>query len=572
MNFLNKKSNIFLASLAVLGSCQTNHSSEENSAPNIILIMADDVAPEHFGCYGGKLPTPNIDELASQGMVFNRAYAVSAACTPSRYSVMTGQFPGRSMGEEFRLADPPGEPYQISWNTPIVEENITLHEVLNEAGYFTGYVGKFHIGDLDFDNPARNPEIPVFEPGLDPDSPECETLLKRHQSAMIQRVKELTGADFAGSIQWENPETLPIPETRHHNLEWFTQGVYEFLEETNQSTPFFLHLNTTAYHGPNHHTSLLADPHYTPGGKMQDPYRFHPPRSTIFDRLLEMGLDTSTNVPDHIRHYNTGILYLDDQIGAITEMLREIHKIENTLIIVTADHAIEPGKSTCYERGVRVPFVAFWADRIEPGSVSNEMIQFTDFLPGFASLAKTNLPQDLQFDGTDFSPALFNQDLERKYIYFEEGYTRAVSSKKYKYIAMRFPGFVMDSLEKGKSNVITHFGSRIQAHGLIASRYHEGYFSADQLYDLENDPWEQNNLAARPEYQPVLEEMKSALNGFLTGLDPDFRLEDTSFVSNPVYIMKVKNTLETGLSAISWWNRKLDYPPDYYPVAREYSK
>lgn len=569
MNLPTKQTSILLTSVAFLGSCHTNPVRETPASPNIILIMADDVAPEHFGCYGGQLPTPNIDEIASKGMVFNRAYAASAACTPSRYSVMTGQFPGRCASEEFTSSDLPGEPYKISWNTPVVEENTTLHEVLNEADYFTGYVGKFHIGDLDFDNPKQNPDIPVFEKGIDPNSPECEKLLKKHQSAMIKRVKELTGADFAASIQWENPETLPIPETQYHNLEWLTQGVYEFLQETTEGQPFFLHLNTTAYHGPNHHNSLLADPHYTPGGKMENPYRYHPPRSRIFDRLLDMGIDTGSSVPDHIRHYNTGILYLDDQIGAITNMLRESNKMDNTLIIITADHAIEPGKSTCYERGVRVPFIAFWADRIEPGSVSNEMIHFTDFLPTFANLANTSLPENLQYDGTDFSPVLFNQSLDREFIYFEEGYTRAISNEKYKYIAMRFPGFVIDSLDNGKSEVITHFGPGIQAHGLIASRYHEGYFSSDQLYDLEKDPWEQNNLAALPEYKQVLDEMKLALNEILSGLDPDFNLEDTSYINKPAYIGQVKNTLETGLSAISWWNRKLDYPPDYYPVARE---
>jgi arylsulfatase A-like enzyme len=423
---------------------------------------------------------------------------------------------------------------------------------MNMAGYFTGYVGKFHIGDLNFDHPGSNPEIPVFEPGLDPDSPETQEKLKKHQYIVKERVRELTEADFAASVQWENPETLPIPETRHHNLEWFTQGVYEFIQEVPQNESWFLHLNTTAYHGPNHHTSLLADPVYTPGGKLDDPYRFHPPRSSIFDRLIEMGIDTGNVVPDHIRHYNTGILYLDDQVGAVMKILRESDQLENTLVILTADHAIEPGKSTCYERGVRVPFIAFWANNIPEKSYSDELIQFTDFLPTFASLGGVQPDPDLKLDGTDISPVFNGQSLEREYLYFEEGYTRAVRNKKFKYIAMRFPEFVLDSIRKGKSEVITHFGPRIQAHGLIASKNHEGYFAADQLYDLENDPWEQNNLAALPEYKTILKQMKNALSEYLAGLDPDFPLADTSFVSDLAYLEKVRNTMNTDLSAIPW--------------------
>ncbi|MGC9343892.1 MAG: sulfatase family protein, partial [Bacteroidales bacterium] len=522
----------FLAGTIALGSCTTKDKDKNaETRPNIILIMADDVAPEHFSCLGGVIPTPNIDRLAAEGMIFNRAYAPSAACTPSRYSIITGQYPGRCQADTFTGSISPGEPYKIAWNTPIIENNLTIHEILSDAGYFTGYVGKFHIGSLEFDRPEHNSDIPKINPEADPNDPKTDSLLKVYQSVIENRVQQLTGCSFTASIQWENPEQMPIKAIRHHNLEWLTEGVAEFLENIDETKPFYLHFNTTALHGPNHFYDLHEPARFTPEGILENPYKYHPPRNTIFQRLIDLGRDTGVNVPDHIKHYDAGIIYLDDQVGAIMKMIAEKGMKENTLVILTADHAIEPGKSTCYERGLRVPFIVSWPAKIKSGSQTNELVQFTDFLPTFTSIGGINLPDEAKIDGEDFSPLLFgNRSLERQYIFSEEGYTRSVTGKKYKYIAMRFPGDVIENIENGDAGIITHFGDQFQAHGLIASKYHEGYFDADQLYNLEDDPWEQKNLAYDPEYAEVLEEMKQKMNEFTSTFDYPFPLENDNFM------------------------------------------
>lgn len=553
---------IGLAGLAVLCSCGNKDIQEQTkNRPNIILIMADDVTPEHFSCLGGDIPTPNIDRLAAGGMIFNRAYAPSAACTPSRYSIMTGQYPGRCQAKSFLGSIQEGEPYKIAWNTPITEDNFTLHEVLTRAGYFTGYVGKFHIGDLDFNKPEANPHIPYIDPESNPEDPVSDSLLKIHQSVIENRVKELTGCSYTAAIQWENPEQLPIKAISNHNLEWLTSGAAEFLAKRDTTLPFFLHFNTTALHGPNHFYDLHKPAKYTPEGILKEPYLYHPPRKTIFERLIALGKDTSNNVPDYIRHYDAGILYLDDQVGAILNMLEEKGIGENTIVILTADHAIEPGKSTCYERGLRVPFIVSWPSGIKAGSECNELIQFTDFLPTFAKIAGANIDTSVT-DGISFLPLLKGEESHpRSWLYSEEGYTRAVTGEKFKFIAMRFPEDVLERLQQGNVEIITHFGDQFQAHGLIASKYHDGYFDADQLYDLENDPWEQVNLAYLPEYKNTLDSLRSILTDFCSSYNHPYPIDNDGYMQTEGYRKAVRTTKNKGTDEIKWWDRELIYPP-----------
>ncbi len=204
------RTTILAASVILLSACHSNRNGKSSAdrdkeRPNILLIMTDDVSFDHLSCYSGKLPTPHIENLAREGMLFYQAYATSAACTPSRYSILTGQYAGRSQSPDFREHFPADEPYAIAWNTPLTEGNLTLHEVMHKAGYYTGFVGKFHVGSLDFDKPSVNPDLPYINPDLSPDSREADSLLALYEQVISARVKELTGADFAGAIQWANP-------------------------------------------------------------------------------------------------------------------------------------------------------------------------------------------------------------------------------------------------------------------------------------------------------------------------------------------------------------------------------
>jgi len=538
-----------------------NDSTKENQKPNIVLIMTDDVGLEHWSCYGGSIPTPNIDKLAAQGMLFTNAYAASAACTPSRYSINTGKFPGKCESEEFISENPKNEPYNITWNTPITENDLTINKVLSKAGYYTGFVGKFHIGSLHFTKEKMFPEIPE---NTNPDSKEADSLLTIYQSLISKEIKRLTGADFVGSALWENSEELPIKDIRKHNLEWITQGGVEFLETLPNDKPFFLNFNTTTLHGPDLYKSLHGNAHFTAEGRLAEPFKYQPNRQEIYNRLDSLDVDHGEHLPDYINHYNAGVIYMDDQVGALMRKLEELGISDNTLVIVTADHNIEPAKSTTYNKGVHVPFVVKWPTKVKAGSTTNELISFVDFLPTFAEIGNVEIAENSDIDGLSFVSVLNDGKVEgREFLYFEEGYTRAVSNGDFKLITMRFPESVMDNLNSGKQDVITHFGSKVFSHAYITQEYYPSYFEANQLYDLKNDPYEQVNLANNPKYASQFKLLKGELQHYLNRFDYPFDLNDIAYEKLPSYKKAVQKVKNRGSAFIPWWNRTLDFPPKH---------
>lgn len=559
---------LFAAGIMSTGCSNQQTDSKENKVtlpekPNIVLLITDDVAFEHWGCYGGTVPTPNIDKLASEGMIFHNAYVTSATCTPSRFATLTGQYPGRCIHEEFKNQNPETEPYLISWNTPISNENNTLHKAMNNADYYTGFIGKFHIGTLDFDNPDHNKNIPRIDPMLDPDNPVADSLLKIYSEVITDKVQQLAGADYADAIQWKNPEEIPLKQIRHHNLEYQVWGTNNYLESIPEDKPFFLTINSTALHGPNHYESLKTDPAFSIEGKIPELRDVMPTRQSVLERLDKNDILHGEEVEDHINHYNSGIIYMDDQVGAIMELLENKGLDENTLVIITADHNIEPGKATIYEKGVKVPFLAWWPGVIAPGSESHDRIQFVDFLPTFAALSGETNMEDLKTDGVSFHHVFKNPSPEEdeRMLYFEKGYLRGISNGKYKYIAMRFPESIIDSLKTNQTELLTHMGSSKSAFASISMVYHPDYYDADQLYNLHQDPYEQNNLANDEEYSDVLKKMQEELAEVLDTFEHPYPLADKSFAGDKYYREATQKARELGTDWIYWWNRKLDYPP-----------
>jgi arylsulfatase A-like enzyme len=550
-----------LVLVLILKGCVGNEPTFPGSRPNIVLIVLDDVAHEQFSMYGGKVPTPHIDALASRGMAFERAFTPSAACTPSRFALLTGRFPGSCVHPEFLDTQKKDEPYSIAWNSPVSETDQTLHKALGREGYFTGYVGKFHIGELSYEYHEHNPLIPAISLDAELESELTDSLLTVHQTVVAQRVKELTGANYAASIQWANPETYPVNRLRTHHVEWITEGALDFLKDCSDGTPFFLHINTTTLHGPHHGEGLERDPYYTPEGRQEEMKSYREYRSEIVPRLAEHGLDMDETVEDHRRHYRAGILLMDDQVGQILQKLHDLNFSENTLVILAADHNLEPGKSTTYDRGTRVPFILRWPGMLPAGKRSMDLVSFTDLLPTFLELAGSDRSYS-DLHGTSILPALkVPGSMEERSIYLEEGYTRAVRKDGFKYIATRFPSSVWDRILSGEFEAITHMGVPYQAHSYIAMEYHPGYFDPDQLYDLENDPFEQHNLASDPAFQGVLLEMKEELKRYLDLFDHPFDLSDTTLFSSRAYKQAAGESLSRGTGFIPWWNRQLDYPP-----------
>ena len=531
---------------AILFSCQ-----EKDTRPNVIIFFSDDMRTVDVSMYGRDLPTPTIQKLSEAGALFNNAYCCSSMCTPSRYTLMTGNFAGRCQAKDFLEKNPETEPYTIAWNTHLSEKDKTIAEYLNEAGYFTGFVGKYHMGG---DNNLFS--SPEFIEDVDPYSSEVDGKLRTYQNELQKYVKKVGGFDFAASVLWQNYEQNPIPKHCYHNFEWMTKGAIDFLESAGDE-PFFLYTATTALHGPSHLKSLDLDVHITPGGLMENPGDFHPSREELRQRLTEQGFE--------VNNRNVGLAMLDDHVAAVLKKLDEMGETENTLVIFLADHGKEPGKASCYEIGLKVPMAVRWPGVIKPNSEINQNTQIVDLLPTILEAAGTPL-QKSTVDGISFIDALNGLDGKgRKYLYFENGYSRAISDGTYKFMTLRYPERVINEMKAGKHDYApNHLNVPMQPNAQVAIIYHPHYFDQNQLYNYVEDSWEQNNLISDDRYKEKISELEDQLSLQLQKFDHPYPLEKQEYLETEEFKELARKTYELGTDFIYWFNPKgYDLPPGY---------
>ncbi|MFW5832100.1 MAG: sulfatase [Prolixibacteraceae bacterium] len=537
--------------LSFLFSCAQNQEKKEVQKPNIVIFFSDEMRPVAVSPYGRTQPTPTIGKLADEGAVFNNAYCSSAMCTPSRYTMMTGNFAGRCQAEDFLKSNPKNEPYTIAWNTHLSEKDKTIAEYLRDEGYYTGFVGKYHMG-----GDKTLTTFPEFEGEVDPYDPEVNSRLQNYQKSLQEYVKKVTGFDYAASVLWANYEQNPIPEHCFHNFEWMTKGAIDFLEEAGDE-PFFLYTATTALHGPPHHKALDLDPHVTPAGLLENPAEFHPSREELRQRLIDNGFD--------VTHHNVGLAMLDDHVAAVLQKLEELEKTENTLVIFVADHGVEPGKASCYEVGLKIPLIVRWPGITEPGSKIDQNTQIVDLLPTTLDAAGSPLPENA-VDGMSFLSALKGEEVKgRKYLYFENGYSRAVSDGTYKFMTLRYPERIIQDMKDGKHEYApNHLDFPMQPNAQVAIVYHPHYFDQNQLYNYVEDYWEQNNLIDDPELQEKVAELKEELRRQVEKFDHPYPLQNQEYLETEEFRELTKKTYALGTDFIYWWDPKTrELPPGY---------
>jgi arylsulfatase A-like enzyme len=396
--------------------------AEAAKKPNIVFIIADDIGYGDLGCYGATLvKTPNLDRLARAGCRFTDAHTTASTCTPSRRALLTGTYSWRqAAGSSIAPGDAP---------LSIRPGSVTLPSLLKQAGYTTGVVGKWHLGlggeggpdwnseirpgpleigfDYGFIIPATGDRVPCVYVenhrvvGLDPKDP-------------IQvSYKEKIGTDPTGR---ENPDLLKLKPTHGHDMtivngisrigwmaggkaaRWkdedmadtLTKKSTAFIERSKQ--PFFLYLATHDIHVPR-----VPHPRFKGTSKA----------GTRGDAIQE----------------------LDATVGEILDLLDRRNLAENTLVIFTSDNGgvnddgyedFDPSdhkmngplrgkKSTLYEGGHRVPFIARWPGKIQAGSTSDELIALVDMPATFAAMAGADLPSDAAPDSFNVLPALLGQ-------------------------------------------------------------------------------------------------------------------------------------------------------------------
>jgi arylsulfatase A-like enzyme len=518
------------------------------SKPNVVFIISDDTKPEWMSCYGGSTPTPTIDAIARDGVRFDQFTCSSPICQPSRYSYLTGRYAGTNPDDHFLEENPTNEPARVEFNVYINEEIFCQGRYFQAAGYNTGFAGKWHSG---YD--AAELGVPAIDPKADPDDPGTDALLRQRERILSDWICRTGGYDHAGGIVWMNNGARPIAALEDHHIEWSVQSALDFLDEQTKEQPFLLHYASTCVHGPDPTRTLDRDPRYTMGGKIESVCEALPPRASLRPRLEKLGLP--------VNQETVSMLWYDDQVGAIIRKLEEKGVRENTIIVICGDHGPEPAKSTCYERGIRVPCIVSDPARLPQGTVVASMAQNIDMMPTLLDLCGIEA-SNATFDGASLVP-LLRGDVETAHeeLFFEIGYQRALRTARYKYIALRYPSQVIDdivtgSLDEAPDHMHNGRGSR-QVHAQIALCSYPGYFDHDQLYDLQTDPYERINLAQDPAHAKLLEQMKTHLKGYLSQFQHPYPLKEQHEVLSSKSFHRLANARRAvGTSDIPWWSHE----------------
>ncbi len=489
--------------LAATVSCST----KKQTPPNILLIYADDLGYGDVSCYGAfRISTPHVDRLAAEGLRFTNAHCSSATCTPSRYSLLTGEYAWRRKGTGIARGDAAAI---------IKPGRVTLPSVLQNAGYTTGVVGKWHLGlgaeggadwngeiqhtprDIGFDYsfliPATGDRVPCVYVenrrvvGLDPSDPinvsfgepileeptgrEFPELLKMHPShghdmTIINGISRIGYMSGGKSARWVDEDMA----------DRITEKAVEFLHN-NQENPFFLYFSTHDIHVPR-----VPHPRF-------------------------VGKSGMGNRGD-------AILQFDWCVGELLNTLDELNLTENTVVILTSDNGpvvddgyhdlsvemlgdhqpagpLRGGKYSTFDGGTRIPFLVRWPNHVKPGE-SDALFSQIDLMASLATLTHQQLPENAGPDSQDQLNVLLGKSQKNRDYVIEHAASGALSiiQGDWKYIE-------------------PHDGPKLNTNTNIEL----GHDPEPQLYHLQQDIGEKNNLAkAHPdkvaELAGLLEEVR----------------------------------------------------------------
>ncbi len=414
-------------------ACSLSTVSNAQKPPNIIVIFTDDQGYKDVGCYGSEFPTPNIDRLASEGMKFSNFYSASAICTPSRFGFLTGKNPSRSQD---RLLSALMFEDNSHSKLGIHESEVTLPQVLKEAGYQTALLGKWHLGHGD-------PSFSPLHHGFD--------YFYGHTAGCV----DYFTMDYGNTPDWYR-NGAPIDETGYAT-DLISDETISYLKRRDDKKPFFLFL---AYNAP-HFGKGWDDGHDQSVNVIQP----HP-----------RDLERVKNIADPSRRkYAAMVLALDDGIGKVLDYLDQSGIAENTIVIFMSDHGGDPnyggsnvplreGKATLFDGGIKVPCIIRWPGKVKPKTENSTLSWALDWFPTLASIAGANT-KDILLDGKSIVDLLKGASSpEEREMYWELG--SHAELERGHWVAYR----------KGKW------------------KYVNSPQDGEWLFNLELDPWEKNNL------------------------------------------------------------------------------
>jgi arylsulfatase A-like enzyme len=452
---MNKKLKIIAFSLFLVFILVGLESKKDIPKPNIIVIFADDLAYSDLACFGASYATPHLDNLASKGMKFTNFYA-QPQCSPSRAALMTGCYPQR-VGIPW-VVGPEGPAWtKDKYFVGLHPDEQTLPELLKTKGYATSCIGKWHLGHHTPHLPMRHGfdayfGLPYSNDMYPPNNPEWGDLPLVEGEKIIEK----------------NPDQSLLTQR-------YTEKAIDFIKR-NKQQPFFLYLAHSMPHVP-----IFA--------------------SKKFKNKSGKGL------------YAEVVQELDWSVGEIMKILKKNKLEENTLLVFTSDngawltygnHAgnggtLREGKATTFEGGVRVPTIAFWKGKIPELSVCNEVAGLVDILPTIAQIVGFPLPKN-EIDGKSILPLLSGEENAKSprkfHYYFQINELQAIRQGKWKlHIPHSYES--VDKTNAGKD------GRR--------GKYEQKTIELS-LFDLENDPSEQNNIAEK--YPEIVENLKKEIERF----------------------------------------------------------
>ncbi|MCK4747661.1 MAG: arylsulfatase, partial [Bacteroidales bacterium] len=409
---------------------------EELGKPNIIFILADDLGYGDLGCYGQeKIETPNIDQLAASGMMFTQHYSGSPVCAPSRCVLLTGMHSGhahirgndewreRGMVWDYRamIADS-----TLEGQRPLPAGTTTIGKLLQAEGYKTGIVGKWGLG-------APHTEGIPNQQGFDffcgyNCQRQAHTYYPVHLYLNENRINLENDTVAPNTPLDENSDPLDMASYSRYNLSQYAPDVMfkEMMNfiEVSRDEPFFLYWASPIPHVPlqapvqwvDHYVEKFGEEQPYAGDKGYFPHRY--PHAA----------------------YAAMVSYLDERVGQLIRKLKEEGVYENTVIIFSSDNGptynggtdspwfnsgglfpSERGraKGFLHEGGIRVPMIASWPGKIEPGSESEHISAFWDLLPTLCEISGAEVPEET--DGISYLPELLGEETqeEHPHLYWE---------------------------------------------------------------------------------------------------------------------------------------------------------
>lgn len=430
-------------------ACLNHVSGQPNaSLPNIVLFMADDLGVSDIGPYGNRtVKTPNLDRLAKESMLFKRAFAASPTCGPSRSSLFTAMYPMR---------------HGAHGNHSGVKAGIlSIVQRLSALGYRVAIAGKLHVGPRDVFPFEYIEGTNIPEPGFEKN-----------------------------------------PGLRYDLL---VDPVDDWLAKQDPDKPFVL---IVADHSP--HVIWPDHPIYDP--KKVDIPPIH--------------IDTEDARKARARYY-TDVTKMDSNLGKLMGLLEKHDVRRNSILMFTADQGPQWafGKWCLYDYGIQVPLIVRWPGTVKPGSQTNALVSHVDILPTMVAVANGDAPSDV--DGKSFLEVLMNPRASHRDTVFashtgdrlmNRSPMRMLRTAKFKYILNLAPEIMYTT---HMDRATDHDGGReywpswreksfFDVHAAaVLWRYH--HRPAEELYDVEADPWERVNLAADPAYAAELSRFRAQM-------------------------------------------------------------